>query len=185
MLSPHELPHYTISDYEQWEGRWELIEGIPYAMAPAPGITHQRVSQRIAAQLETALADCAACMALLPVDWRIDEATVVQPDHVVVCDRPLREYLTRPPTLVVEILSPATAIKDRETKLRIYEREGVRWYLLVDPQLRQVKVFHWHEGRYAKWADEETGTVELDLGPCPLRLDCGRFWDPPAEDAGL
>ncbi|MEO1923214.1 MAG: Uma2 family endonuclease, partial [Nautiliaceae bacterium] len=27
---------YTVKDYEQWEGDWELIEGRPYAMAPAP-----------------------------------------------------------------------------------------------------------------------------------------------------
>jgi hypothetical protein len=28
------LPHYTYHDYENWEGRWELIDGIPYAMQP-------------------------------------------------------------------------------------------------------------------------------------------------------
>jgi len=27
------LPHYTYSDYENWEGQWELIDGIPYAMS--------------------------------------------------------------------------------------------------------------------------------------------------------
>ena len=29
------LPHYTYEDYCNWEGRWELIDGIPYAMSPA------------------------------------------------------------------------------------------------------------------------------------------------------
>ncbi len=24
------LPHYTYEDYCHWEGRWELIDGIPY-----------------------------------------------------------------------------------------------------------------------------------------------------------
>lgn len=32
------LPHYTYSDYCNWEGRWELIEWIPYAMSPAPSM---------------------------------------------------------------------------------------------------------------------------------------------------
>ena len=36
-------PHYTYEDYCQWEGRWELIEGMPYAMAPAPLPAHQRL----------------------------------------------------------------------------------------------------------------------------------------------
>jgi hypothetical protein len=30
------LPHYTYEEYWLWEGRWELIVGIPYAMIPAP-----------------------------------------------------------------------------------------------------------------------------------------------------
>ncbi|WP_301924323.1 hypothetical protein [Ferruginibacter sp.] len=30
------LPHYTYEDHCQWEGRWEIIEGIPFAMSPAP-----------------------------------------------------------------------------------------------------------------------------------------------------
>ncbi|WP_457626586.1 hypothetical protein [Persephonella sp.] len=30
------LPNYTVEDYKQWEGDWELIEGIAYAMVPSP-----------------------------------------------------------------------------------------------------------------------------------------------------
>jgi hypothetical protein len=30
------LPHYTYEDYCHWEGRWEVIDGISYAMIPAP-----------------------------------------------------------------------------------------------------------------------------------------------------
>ncbi len=43
------LPHYTYEDYCQWEGRWELIEGIPYAMSPAPVPGNQWVSSNIKA----------------------------------------------------------------------------------------------------------------------------------------
>ncbi len=35
------LPQYTYTDYEQWEGDWELIYGFPYAMSPSPKRTHQ------------------------------------------------------------------------------------------------------------------------------------------------
>ena len=35
MQKAHEyLPHYTYEDYCMWEGNWELIDGIPYAMSP-------------------------------------------------------------------------------------------------------------------------------------------------------
>jgi hypothetical protein len=30
------LPHYTYRDYLHWEGKWEVIDGIPNAMSPAP-----------------------------------------------------------------------------------------------------------------------------------------------------
>ena len=36
-----DLPHYSYDDYKIWEGDWELIRGIPYAMAPAASWWHQ------------------------------------------------------------------------------------------------------------------------------------------------
>ena len=33
-------PHYTYDDYKNWQGDWELIRGVPYAMAPSPLKTH-------------------------------------------------------------------------------------------------------------------------------------------------
>jgi hypothetical protein len=38
------LPSYTYEDYLHWEGRWELIDGIPYAMSPFPAPRHQRIA---------------------------------------------------------------------------------------------------------------------------------------------
>ncbi len=55
--------HYHISDYELWEGDWELIEGIPVAMTPAPVLAHRRLVMLILMELEQALADCAQCTA--------------------------------------------------------------------------------------------------------------------------
>ena len=75
------LPNYTYDDYKKWEGNWELIYGVPYAMAPAPMIKHQAISNKIAWQLQNNLKECKACQALLPIDWKIDESTVVQPDN--------------------------------------------------------------------------------------------------------
>ncbi|MGC8783703.1 MAG: Uma2 family endonuclease, partial [Armatimonadota bacterium] len=82
MVVPKYLPHYTYADYVQWEGRWELIEGIPFAMSPQPSFRHQRISHRIAEELGRALEGCERCRAVLPVDWKISEDTVVQPDNM-------------------------------------------------------------------------------------------------------
>jgi len=45
------------------------------------------------------------------------------------------------PDLVVEVLSPSTARRDRVEKKKIYEQCGVDEYWLVDPRRREVSIF--------------------------------------------
>ena len=54
-LKEEYLPNYTYDDYVLWEGNWELIDGIPYAMSPAPTVTHQEINGNILVALKTAL----------------------------------------------------------------------------------------------------------------------------------
>lgn len=177
MLSPDELPHYVYADYIQWEGRWELIEGIPYAMTPSPSFRHQRISQIIARMLEEALDDCTHCQAVLPVDWKVTEDTVLQPDNMVICYQPSGDYLTKAPSLIFEVLSPSTAEKDRRTKFSIYEREGVTHYCIVDPENNVAKVYSLHDGRYVKRVDATDENVIFDLGKCNIEFEFARIWN--------
>ncbi|MEO7766172.1 MAG: hypothetical protein ABIS01_02055 [Ferruginibacter sp.] len=48
-------PYNTYEDYCQWEGNWELIEGMPYAICPAPVPSHQRVSVVLARRFDEPL----------------------------------------------------------------------------------------------------------------------------------
>ena len=59
-----------------------------------------------------------------------------------------RQFLKIVPNLVVEILSPATAQRDRVEKKRIYEVNGVDEYWLVDSDRREVMVLQLSAGRY-------------------------------------
>jgi hypothetical protein len=52
------IEHYTYDDYCQWEGQWELIEGVPLAMRPSPVISHQAISARILTELMNSIGDC-------------------------------------------------------------------------------------------------------------------------------
>lgn len=54
-LKKEHLPNYTYEDYKHWEGKWELIHGVPYAMIPSPKIEHQEVSLNIGFQLKNLL----------------------------------------------------------------------------------------------------------------------------------
>jgi Uma2 family endonuclease len=58
------------------------------------------------------------------------------------------QFLKIVPSLVVEILSPATAQRDRVEKKRTYEINGVEEYWIVDPGRREVTVFRLAEERY-------------------------------------
>jgi len=46
---------YTISDYQTWQGDWELIYGDAYAMSPSPVYIHQFVNGKIFRQLDEKL----------------------------------------------------------------------------------------------------------------------------------
>lgn len=112
-LKKEHLPHYTYEDYCQWEGNWELIDGVPYAMSPLPSGKHQWITKKLCALLDEGLVHCGQCHASLPMDWRINETTIVQPDLFAACfDFKNMKFITKPPVLVVEILSPSTRDKD-------------------------------------------------------------------------
>ncbi len=52
------------------------------------------------------------------------------------------------PDLIVEVLSPRTASRDRGEKKAIYERNGVLEYWLVDPLTKTLTVFLLAKGRF-------------------------------------
>jgi len=60
---------------------------------------------------------------------------VVQPDILVVFDpaKITPSHIEGAPDVVVEILSPHTSAKDLREKKALYERAGVREYVVVDP----------------------------------------------------
>jgi Uma2 family endonuclease len=140
-----QVEHYTVADYLTWpdEFRCELIQGVVYDMSPAPVIEHQVLIGRLHLCLASQIGKRGAgaggpgCTLLLsPVDVVLAEDSVVQPDLVVVCD-PAKlangKNVQGAPDLVVEVLSPATAAKDKREKRALYEAAGVREYLIVDP----------------------------------------------------
>jgi Uma2 family endonuclease len=171
------LPRYSYRDYEQWEGRWELIEGIPYSMSPAPSIQHQVISQNIAYQLSDLLMDCEQCHALLPVDWKINEETIVQPDNMVVCGENNGQYLTKTPKLIFEILSPSTAKKDTGIKFDLYQQEGVEYYVVVNPDETFAKVYKLTEdGRLIKKLDAQNESYKFQVDNCELDFDFAKIW---------
>jgi Uma2 family endonuclease len=178
LMKEEYYPSYTYDDYKLWEGDWELIDGIAYAMAPAPMIKHQNISNKIAWQLQEYLKECDMCQALLPVDWRIDEKTIVQPDNLVICHTPVHEaYLSKAPKIIFEILSKSTADKDQNLKFDLYEREAVQYYIIVNPEDTVAKVYTLNsEGKYKKVADVSDESIDFTLEKCAFTFDFSKIW---------
>ncbi|HBG05271.1 MAG: hypothetical protein A2075_20855 [Geobacteraceae bacterium GWC2_58_44] len=143
---------FTYSDYLRWpeDERWEIIDGEAYAMTPAPSIRHQRISRFLISLFTQFLKgkNCEPFQA--PTDVVLDERNIVQPDLLIVCDKnkTTEKNVQGAPDLVVEILSPSTALKDKREKRDLYERFGVREYLIVYPAEEIVERFTLADGRY-------------------------------------
>jgi Uma2 family endonuclease len=177
---PKENERYAYADYCTWDDgeRWELIDGLAYAMAPSPGFAHQNISAMLLAQLLPFLRGkpCQAFHA--PFDVRLnadnEDDTVVQPDILVVCDSSkLNEKgCTGAPDFVIEILSPSTARYDRIIKFESYRRAGVREYWIVDPDTRSLQACVMNEnGLYVAmvYSDADTAPVAV-LPGCEINL---------------
>ena len=84
------LERHTYGDYLAWpeDGRYELIDGVAYAMRPTPTVSHQEVLLALSRQIDEVLDESACRVLIAPLDVRPqrgDEAgeavdTVVQPD---------------------------------------------------------------------------------------------------------
>jgi Uma2 family endonuclease len=143
---------FTYADYRTWpdEERWEIINGEAYDMTPAPSVKHQRIATRLARTFGNLL-DKKPCEPFAPpTDVVLDEFNIVQPDFLVVCDKGkiTAANIQGAPDLVVEILSPSTGRKDRREKKALYERFGVREYLLIHPEDEIVERYSLVEGKY-------------------------------------
>ncbi len=171
------FPQYTYEDYKEWKDQWELIEGIPYAMSPAPMIKHQKISNNIAWILKEQLKECKECHPLLPVDWKISEETIVQPDNLIVCYEPKGAYITKAPSLIFEVLSQKTAKKDTTIKFELYQNEGVKYYIIVNPDDEIAKVYELKDGRYIKIIDATDEEVDFDLEKCKIKIAFEKLWN--------
>lgn len=143
---------YTWDDYQDFpdDERWEIVGGKTYSMTPSPSTRHQSVSLELSVQIHRAVQGSSCRVFTAPMDVKLSEQDIVQPDLLVVCD-PTQikdSHIEGPPKLVVEILSPSTQAHDRVRKMRLYAQVGVEEYWLVQAEVATVEVLHLQDGSY-------------------------------------
>ncbi len=130
-------------DLPETDGIDELIEG-EYVVSPPPLGKHQLVAGNVYYFIRSEAPSGQAVFA--PAAIRFEADHVLEPDVFWIrsggeCQLQERGYWQGAPDLVVEVLSPSTAKRDRGIKFDVYERHGVREYWLVDPEAQFIEVY--------------------------------------------
>jgi len=166
---------FTYEDYAALPDdgkRYEIYDGELCEMA-APSPWHQIVLVNLTTTLDAHVrAGNLGRVLISPLDVilsnRPRETTVVQPD-LVFLDRDRLGLISRraiegSPALVVEILSPGTAVHDRTRKRAFYARYGVPYDWLIDLEARDIEAGVLQSGGYVVAARVSGGTP-VDLPP--------------------
>lgn len=172
---PRTLPRYTWEDYAKWEGDWELVRGVPFT-SPSPALRHSLLVSAIMLQIGLTLRRLRPGLHVVAeADWIVNRHTTLRPD-LMVC-RPLstKGWLTEPPLLVLEVLSPSTAERDRTDKFEICQEAGVPYFLLADPDARTVEAHALENGAYRPLVAVDN-RLTFQLAGIGAGLDLAEVW---------
>ncbi|MBD3799585.1 MAG: Uma2 family endonuclease, partial [Epsilonproteobacteria bacterium] len=148
----------------------------PFAMSPSVMISHQAMAYEIAFQLRQAIEECERCMVLGEEDWKLSGDTVLKPDVVMICDEPNDAYITKAPEIIIEVISKTTAKWDEKIKFEIYEKENVKYYVIIYPDDLKAKVYRLKEGRYDKQGDFSKECYDFTDTLCPVSIDFAKVF---------
>lgn len=155
MLTIEKKKKYTVEDYMLLE------EGAPFQLinydlvtSPSPLFTHQQIqfvlSETIV--LYNIKIGRKGQWVYAPMDVKFDEGNVFQPDVLYIAEERkaeiVKERVEGAPDLVIEILSPSTGYYDLRQKKDIYEKYGVKEYIVIDPIGLVAELYAIKDGAY-------------------------------------
>lgn len=154
MATERRVVKFTYEDYKHTpeDKRYELLDG-DLIMVPAPRIVHQRNAKKLSRLLDDFVEEHdLGEVFIAPCDVVLSETDVVQPDILFVSKE--RSYIITEdnirdaPDLVIEVLSPSTAQRDRTLKRTLYALHGVPEYWQADSDAKNVAVLTLDNGEY-------------------------------------
>ena len=126
----------------------EKINGQEVLMSPRPATKHAITAGNIYHIFRRFLKG-KRCKTFMEHDVFLDEHNNFVPDVLIVCDKDKIKPngIYGAPDLVVEVLSPSTAARDKGIKRVVYEKTGVKEYWIADPESKTIDVYHLQDGR--------------------------------------
>ncbi len=144
------LTYWDYMALPESDERYELIDGVLY-LTPSPLSEHQLFLMVLIRVLDDFVRSNELGRVLVaPLDVVLSDEDVFQPDLLFISDERLdiitRRNVQGAPDLVVEVLSDATAMRDRTLKRERYAKYGVREYWMADIERRTIEVLALTDG---------------------------------------
>lgn len=144
-------------------------------MSPAPTPSHQETSRKIFSTLNAYVYDKnSGEVFYAPIDIYLNSKNVYQPDIVFV-NKERKEIIAwdkgimGAPDLIIEILSKRNRNYDLNDKMRVYEKEGVKEYWVIDYKTKVCNGFILKEGKFGSIA-ETKGRFEIQMFNLAIQL---------------
>lgn len=154
MLTAEKKKKYTIEDYNLLE------EGAPFQlinndliMSPSPLAVHQQILFALSESIVLYnIKERKGQWMYSPIDVKFDDGNVLQPDILYIAEQRknelIKERIEGAPDLIIEILSPSNAYYDLRQKKDIYEKYGVKEYIIIDPVQENADLYILKDGTY-------------------------------------
>ena len=175
----------TYKDYcaleEEPDYRVEVLDGV-LIKDPSPNVSHQRTVFLLAKLLDKYFSEKGfdGELFISPLDVTLDEYSVVQPDLLYIENSQneiiKHERIDGIPHLIIEIISPSSAGRDRIVKMAKYQNSGVQHYWIVDPQDKTLECYSLHDGIYARVAGGIDSCIVEHPEFTNLKIDLGHLW---------
>lgn len=148
---------------------YELVDGM-VMMTPRPSVIHQSIAGALFAHLYPYFTD-KTCRVLSEIEIKLKNDIFI-PDISILCDpdKFSEQRYEGPPTVAIEVLSPATRSYDLFTKLNKYQMAGVKEYWIVDPKSQNITIHHFELSEADIYIRGEVLTTPLFKG-LELALD--------------
>jgi Uma2 family endonuclease len=179
MAEPAEK-RWTVEEFLAWDDgtdrRYELVGGQIVAMAP-PSEAHAAIVSNLNGELRNRLKPPWRVLGKFGVRLPDRDDSFYQFDLALTCAAadPARRYIADP-EMIIEVLSPSTALHDRGRKLDPYRQlRSLREILLVASEERRVQ--HWRRQGTRWFVDDLIGDGDLRLANVPDPIPLGAIYE--------
>lgn len=161
------ITEITVDEYLEAEidaeTRHEYVYGEVFALAGG-SVSHSVIGTNVARLLGNAAAGGDCRVHGSDMKLRVEERLFYYPDVMVVCEPPADDFCETSPCVVIEVVSPSTARKDKLEKRFAYTSlESLHLYLLVDSRKREVTGYY---RQAAGWEERTFSAGEIVPVPC-------------------